>query len=88
MTIWHNLAEVILGLLLIALRRWIVTRARTIADITIDFESSHPANTENWGSKESRQIETRWNRFIGHSLVAFGTVFGSLSAGQFMSRIF
>lgn len=88
MTIWHNLAGVILGLFLIALGRWMVTRARTIADITIDFESSHPANPENWGGKGSRQIETRWNRFIGHSLVAFGAVFGLLSAGQFMSRIF
>lgn len=76
-----------IGLVLVALGRWMFTRARTIADITIDVEASHPASSET-GSEESRQIEAGCNTIIGYFVVALGSLFGMISAVQLLSRNF
>ncbi len=88
MTIWHNLAGVVIGLVVVALGRLVIVKARGLADLTIDLESSWPGACAEWGNDRSRRAEATWTRVFGGLAVGLGTIFSLISAAQFLYRLF
>lgn len=87
LTVWHNLAGIFIGAAVVALGRFVIARSRPFADATIDFESQFERSPKDWGSGESREAETSFNRMLGRIAVGLGAVFVLISTVQLLYRL-
>lgn len=86
-TVWHNLAGILVGTAIVALGRFAIAKSRPLADATIDFEAQSKRSPKDWDSEENREAETSFNRLLGHVVVGVGAVFGFVSAVQLLYRL-
>ncbi len=86
-TVWHNLAGILIGAAIVALGRFAIAKSRPLADATIDFESQFKRSPKDWGSEENREAETSFNRMLGRIVVGVGAVLGFISAVQLLYRL-
>ena len=87
MTVWHNLAGVLIGIAVVALGFLVVGISRRIADVTIDIEASMSRAPKRHGDERSREIETSLNRGAGWLIISMGALFALISGGQLIGRL-
>lgn len=87
MTIWHNLAALLVGVVVMWIGRLIWLRARKLADLTIDFEVQWPNMHPQWGSQRNRRREAGWIRGIAAVAMLSGGYFALAGGTQLVARL-